>query len=246
MLTDIWTVMWKEWREVLRMGGRRRRALLRLIISIGALGVIWPWQLGPQFITGPVGVLLAAFTSAMYVAGVVPDSFAGERERHTLETLLASRLPDRAILFGKVTALITYGMGAAGIMLLFGWATVNAVHRADGILFYRPSAFAAAIAFSLVAAGFMGAIGVLVSLRAATVKQAQQVLSTLVLLLLFAPVIALPAIPPSWRDTALRSVQEWGVARAALVLGLGLVLVQGILYGIAAGRFKRARLIVEQ
>lgn len=246
MLTDIWTVMWKEWREVLRMGGRRRRALVRLIVSIGALGVIWPWQLGPQFITSPIGVLLAAFTSAMHVAGVVPDSFAGERERHTLETLLASRLPDRAILFGKVMALIAYGIGAAGIMLLFGWATVNAVHRADGILLYRASTFAAAVAFSLIAAGLMGAVGVLVSLRAATVKQAQQVLSTLVLLVLFAPVIALPAIPPSWRDTALRLLQEWGVARAAFILGVGLLIVQGMLYGIAAARFKRARLIVEQ
>jgi ABC-2 type transport system permease protein len=233
MLTDLWTVMWKEGREVLRMGGRRRRALVRLIIAIGALGVIWPWQLGPQFITTPIGVLLAAFTSAMHVAGVVPDSFAGERERHTLETLLASRLPDRAILFGKVLALIAYGVVAAGIMLLFGWATVNAVHRTDGILFY-------------IAAGMMGAVGVLVSLRAATVKQAQQVLSTLVLLLLFAPVIALPAIPPSWRDTALRLLQEWGVARAAFVLAAGLLFVQALLYAVVAARFKRSRLIMEQ
>jgi ABC-2 type transport system permease protein len=246
MLTDLWTVMWKEGREVLRMGGRRRRALVRLIIAIGALGVIWPWQLGPQFITTPIGVLLAAFTSAMHVAGVVPDSFAGERERHTLETLLASRLPDRAILFGKVLALIAYGVVAAGIMLLFGWATVNAVHRTDGILFYRASTLAAAVAFSIIAAGMMGAVGVLVSLRAATVKQAQQVLSTLVLLLLFAPVIALPAIPPSWRDTALRLLQEWGVARAAFVLAAGLLFVQALLYAVVAARFKRSRLIMEQ
>lgn len=246
MLTDIWTVMWKEWREVLRMGGRRRRAVVRLVISIGALGVIWPWQLGPQFITTPIGVLLAAFTSAMHVAGAVPDSFAGERERHTLETLLASRLPDRAILLGKVMALIAYGVGAAGIMLLFGWATVNAVHGHDGILLYTTWTFVAAAGFSIIAAGLMGAVGVLVSLRAATVKQAQQVLSTLVLLLLFAPIIALPAIPPSWRDTALRLLQEWGVAPAAFVFAVGLLLVQVGLYAIAAARFKRARLIVEQ
>ena len=238
--------MWKEWREVLRMGGRRRSALVRLFISVGALGVIWPWQLGAQFITTPLGVVLAAFTSAMHVAGVVPDSFAGERERHTLETLLASRLPDRAILFGKVMALIAYGVGTAGIMLLFGWATVNAVHRTDGILFYRASTFAAAVAFSIIAGGLMGAVGVLVSLRAATVKQAQQVLSTLVLLLLFAPIIALPAIPPSWRNTALRLLQEWGVARAAFVFAVALLLVQASLYAIAAARFKRSRLIVEQ
>lgn len=40
---------------------------------------------------------------------MVADSFAGERERHALETLLASRLSDRAILLGEAAALTSYG-----------------------------------------------------------------------------------------------------------------------------------------
>jgi ABC-type Na+ efflux pump permease subunit len=40
---------------------------------------------------------------------MITDSIAGERERQTLETLLASRLPDRAILLGKVAAITLLG-----------------------------------------------------------------------------------------------------------------------------------------
>jgi ABC-2 type transport system permease protein len=246
MHSDISTVVWKEWREVLRMGGSKRRAVLRLVFSIGLLGVLWPWQLGQQFVTSQLAVLLAAFTASMYVAGVVPDSFAGERERHTLETLLASRLPDRAILFGKIVALVTYGLGAAAVMLTFGWVTVNVVHRGDRILFYDVATLVSAILFSIIAAGLMGAVGVIVSLRAATVKQAQQVLTTAVLILLFLPIIALPTIPAEWQRTVASMIREWGAATIAAAVAALLVFVQVVLYAIASARVKRARLILEQ
>ena len=58
--------------------------------------MIWPWQIGTQFVTSQLSMVLASFTAMMYVAGSFPQPFAGERERNTLETLLASRLPDRA------------------------------------------------------------------------------------------------------------------------------------------------------
>ena len=37
---------------------------------------------------------------------MIADGIPGERERHTLETLLASRLSDRSILLGKVMAAV--------------------------------------------------------------------------------------------------------------------------------------------
>lgn len=230
----------------MRMGGRRRAAALRLVLSVGLVGIIWPWQLGSQFVTSQLAIVISAFTAAMYVAGVVPDSFAGERERHTLETLLASRLPDRAILLGKIAALVSYGLSASAIMLAFGWATVNLVHRDDHILFYSRSTVLAAIVFSILAAGLMGAAGVLVSLRAATVKQAQQVLTTAVLLVLFVPVILLPAIPPAWSMRVTMIVEQWGAVTLARAFALALLFIQLILYAFVAARFKRSRLIMEQ
>jgi ABC-2 type transport system permease protein len=246
MTSDIATIMWKEWRELLRMSGKRRGAMRRMIISVGLLGVIWPWQIGASFVLSASAALFAAFTAAMHTAGVVPDSFAGERERHTLETLLASRLPDRAILFGKVFALILYGLGTAAIMLAFAVVTVNVTHSEGHLMFYSPSTIMKALISSVVASGFVGAIGVLVSLRAATVKQAQQVLSTAVLLFLFLPVIALPALPPSWRVFGVHMVQKYGARTIFLAACAALITVQLILYAIVLARFKRARLIVEQ
>jgi ABC-2 type transport system permease protein len=246
MLNDIATMIWKEWRELLRMGGSRKRAVMRMLFSVGVLGVIWPWQLGVRFITTPLCVALSAITAAMYVAGIVPDSFAGERERHTLETLLASRLPDSSVLIGKICALMVYGLGASFVMLSFGWLTVNTVHGGDPILFYSMSKILAAIVFSILAAGLMGAAGVLVSLRASTVKQAQQVLTTSVLLLIFLPVIALPLVPPEWRDAAAKVLQRWGTPGAAAFLAVAVLLLQALLYAIVAARFKRSRLILDQ
>jgi ABC-2 type transport system permease protein len=246
MLNDIATMIWKEWRELLRLGGSRRRAIMRMLFSVGVLGVIWPWQLGERFITTPLCVLLSAITASMYVAGIVPDSFAGERERHTLETLLASRLPDSSILIGKICALIVYGLGASFVMLGIGWLTVNVVSQADGLLFYSVQNVVAAILFSILAAGLMGAAGVLVSLRASTVKQAQQVLTTAVLLLIFLPVIALPLIPPEWREAATKMLQRWGTPGIAAFLAVAVLVLQVLLYAIVAARFRRSRLILDQ
>src|SRR5687767_627257 len=112
-MDDVRTVAWKEWRELLRMSGTRRSAIARHIFSVGVISVLWPWQFGLSFLTTNLAVTLASLTAAIYVAGAAPDAFAGERERHTLETLLASRLPDRAILLGKIAALLEYGCAAA-------------------------------------------------------------------------------------------------------------------------------------
>lgn len=243
---DALTVAWKEWHELLRMGGTRKRALLRLVLSVGILGIIWPWQLGAQFVTGKLAILLAAISASMYVAGVVPDSFAGERERHTLETLLATRLPDRAILLGKVLALVSYGLVAAFVMMVFGWITVNVVHRTDGLLMYSVSTLAGAAVFSLLMAGSMGAVGVLVSLRSATVKQAQQILSTAVMILLFMPAIVFPMLPPESREYIGNMLQPGNAAGLAATLAGGLLLLQILLYLIVFARFKRSKLILEQ
>ena len=42
MLNDIATMIWKEWRELLRLGGSRRRAIMRMLFSVGVL-YLWSW-----------------------------------------------------------------------------------------------------------------------------------------------------------------------------------------------------------
>jgi ABC-2 type transport system permease protein len=107
LLYDSWIIAVKEWRE---WGGVRARiAWVVLIVLLAGWSISAPHLLG-GLDGGPlvVAILSAAFPLAL--AGImITDVLAGERERHTLETLLASRLPDRAIMLGKVIAVTVAG-----------------------------------------------------------------------------------------------------------------------------------------
>jgi ABC-2 type transport system permease protein len=179
----------------------------------------------------------------MYVSALVPDAFPGERERHTLETLLSSRLPDAAILLGKISALVTYSFAAALLMLAAGCITVNLKVR-TGLLLYRPGVLVTAIVFGALTAGLVAAFGTVISLRAATVKQAQQVLTTAIMLLLVAPAIVAEAWPSLWQ----RMVDAASGARSSdtrLLVGLALLLIllQVVLFAVAKHRFERGKLL---
>ncbi len=100
-MSDIWTMVWKEWRDALFPGGKVEP--LRPLVFIALLGIIWPLITGQSWLTVSTAmVLLTVFFPFFYILNYIGDAFAGERERHTLATLLASRISDRAILWGKV------------------------------------------------------------------------------------------------------------------------------------------------
>ena len=74
------------------------------------------------------------------ITAVIADSFAGERERHTLETLLASRLSDHSILFGKIAASMAYGWLISLSCILAGAITVNIVNWHGQIFIFHDAA----------------------------------------------------------------------------------------------------------
>jgi len=107
MLFDSWIVIAKEWREWCCV--RARSGWSMLILLIIAWSFVAPVLVG-GLATGPllIPVMWAALPLVL-VGAMMADSIAGERERQTLETLLASRLPERAILLGKVAAITLLG-----------------------------------------------------------------------------------------------------------------------------------------
>jgi ABC-2 type transport system permease protein len=185
-------------------------------------------------------------TAAMYVSALLPDSFPGERERHTLETMLASRLPDSAVLLGKIGAMVSYAFAAALLMLVSGWITVN-LKVSGRLLLYETDVLIAAVVFSFLTAGLVGAFGTLVSLRAATVKQAQQVLSSGLMLFLLAPAVIAEAWPALWeRMVAAFSTGADTDTQKLVTIAAAMVLVQTVLYAIAKRRFVREKLLSEE
>jgi ABC-2 type transport system permease protein len=250
MITDIMTIVWKEWQELVHqrgsMRGSMRGGLYGLLVFIGVFGIFFPLQFGMEMISSPLQLLIWGWVPFLLITTVIADSFAGERERHTLETLLASRLSDQAILFGKITAAIGYGWGLTLVSLLLGLITTNIANWQGQIIIYPPRILLGILGISLLISLFASGLGVLISLRASTVRQAQQTFS-IVFMLLFVPFFAIPYLPDSWKGRLL----EVGMAASSNLTGvifvamLILLLIDIGLMAAASARFKRARLILD-
>jgi ABC-2 type transport system permease protein len=245
MIADIAAVMWKEWRELFLVRGSVRSTLLTLILPLGIVSIFLPLQTGPTWVRSPLLLVAWAWLPLFLVVNVVADSFAGERERHTLETLLASRLPDRAILFGKVATAVAYAWGLTLLMLIVSLVAVNVAYGRDGLLLYAPELAIAAIGLSLCAAVLAAAAGVLVSLRAATARQAQQSVNIALMLFLFVPVFGVQLLPEEWRArlAGLFVGADPNVVLAIVVVAF--VVVDAALLSAGLARFQRARLILD-
>lgn len=245
MITDILTMMWKEAKELFTQRSGLRGGWIGLLVLIAVFGVMMPLQAGEEWLAAPTTILLWAWVPFILVNSVVADSFAGERERHTLETLLASRLSDRSILFGKICAAIGYGWGITLIGLLVALVTINFAHGEGELLLFPAQIGVAIVSLSFLVAWLAAGLGILVSLRAASVRQAQQTLS-LAFLFLFIPLFLVPLLPDSMRGTIIRFMSGLDIQVLGLILIALLLAVDLILLGTAMRLFNRSRLILTQ
>jgi ABC-2 type transport system permease protein len=244
MFRDMSTVIGKEIKEIFGQRGRFKGGRIGILVFLAVFGIFLPLQNGPDWIRSPLVMIYWAWIPFLLASGVVADSIAGERERHTLETLLASRLPDRAILAGKIGAAVLYGWGLTMICVLIGAVAVTAAHGKGRILFYPWPIAGGILVLTLLVALFGSSLGVLISLRAATVRQAQQVFSV-AFLILFVPIFALPMLPPS----AKAAVLGWAAKADATAIGIAVVaalaVADAVLIFVADARFRRSRLILD-
>lgn len=244
MTGDAYTMAWKEWKELLAPQGRFRGGAMNLLLLLGIFGIAMPWQFGRAWVESPMMLLYWGWVPLLLLSNVVVDAFAGERERHTLETLLATRLPDRAILFGKIGAAVAYALAIAAASLLLGVVTVNVLVRPERLLLYPPATLAGALAMNVLGAALIAGLGVLVSLRSASVRQAGQLMGIAVLVVGFAPVLGVRALSAYWRSHG-HAVTPADAALAGLA-GLGLfILLDTSLIAAAVLRFRRSRLLLD-
>ena len=124
---------------------------------------------------------------------------------------------------------------------------VNITHWEGQVLFYTPTLALANVVLSLLMAGLVAYLGVLISLRAATVQGAQQ---TLMAATLF-PLVFMQMIPllllnvvPDGRSLLKELVAAANPTQIILIIMTVLVVLDlGLLMAVMA-RFKRARLIL--
>lgn len=246
MITDIWTIARKEWLEMLTAQGSLRGGLTRLALMAAVFGILLPVQAGRAWLESPASLAAWVWVPLLLTGTMTADAFAGERERHTLETLLASRMPNRPIFLGKVLTAISYGWGIVLASIILGLVSVNVVHGGGQLLLYPPLILTAAILLGLLVSGLAASLGVLISLRAATVRQAQWTISLATMGIFVIPFGVAMGLPRLWPSAAASATAFLtGASPSLLLAGVLAVLaaIDGALLVAGLARFQRARLI---
>jgi ABC-2 type transport system permease protein len=242
MMADALTVALREWKELLWMGGALRGGKASILILLLVFGVYMPYQFGANWLTSPGMLLYWAWVPLMIVAGIVADSFAGERERHTLETLLASRLPDDAILAGKVLAAVGYTWVMVLAMLGIGIVTVKLTVASPPGVQIPWRLLVGAPLLALLGAVTAAGAGILVSLRAATVRQAAQSLNVAILAMVIVPAFAVGLLPVVWQARIGFWFSQVGPDRVLWIAVTAMLAGAAVLMAVARARFRRSKL----
>jgi ABC-2 type transport system permease protein len=248
-MTDILTVARKELREIVG-GGSGRKSLIREIFFVFLFGVFFPLSQSDAWRSGAVPTVFV-FMIPLFLAGpYVADTFAGERERKTLETLLATRLPDSSIYLGKILAVCTYAWAVTQLIVLASLLALNLAGGgvASGDWFVYPGpVWVGALAGSYASALLISGIGTFISLRAETVRAAHQAMMLPLFVLIFGGSFGIGAL---WRALPVEtqvSVAGWasGVSGMEAIVGIvtTLLLVDLFLLRLGVRRFRRAKLI---
>ena len=236
-MNDIWTMIWKETKDSLLQGGWS--ALIRPLLLIGILGIGFPWRLGLQWLAlTPLVMGIVLYVPFIVILSFVGDAIAGERERHTLETLLASRISDRAILLGKIIVTTGYAWGTALLGLLLGLVVANLSKGQGSWQFYTHiDLLLEALALSLLTSLLGASGGALISMRSATVRQAQQMLIVATLVLVAGGVVLIRFLPA-------QTISSFSISQIWLIAMAVLAVLDAILLGLSVVSFQRSRLIL--
>lgn len=243
MLTDTITVFQKEWKEAFHNRGIRGY-LFNWIIMALLIGVYMPITVGADWLKSPMLLLMWSWPPLQLVSGLVADTFAGEKERHTLETLLASRLPDLSIFSGKILTGMIYAGTLFPASLLIGAVTVNLAHPSStGIQFYNTGMFLQVLALHYLSLILVAIIGMLVSMKSNSVKSAYQKIAIVILVLALTPSLTIGLLSPNTRTQLTQLITQPQLGLGALIAALVMLIADVILFIICLSNFKRSQLL---
>ena len=192
MFAEIIAIMWKEWRQLLqRAGGNLSVFVLRMLFSLAIFTLIIPVTVKDGAIVDYSWNQIWITIPLIIVLGLISFSFAGERETHTLPTLLASPLSDRALVLGKMSLPVVYGSICPLIVSLCLLVRINIFNSHSDLILYSSESFISGILTSLLVAILIATLGVYTSMKAPTIRQAQTSLLLTTFIVIFLPAILL-------------------------------------------------------
>ncbi len=245
MIDDIKTVMWKEIKEIVAIQGTAWGSIFRFVLAFGLLSIFFPLWLGPSIIDQTTFLIFYICIPIFFGIVIVPDSFAGERERHTLETLLASRLSDRAILSGKLLVSVLYSFIMTLIFIALALVVLNIAYWDGKIIMYPVALLEFALMVALLLDTLFAAIGVLISLRAHTVRQGSETLFMVIFALAAIPIALYLILPNGLKNGLLNWLSTTDAAIVGLVVLAVLAVACLIALYLAMLSFRRSKLILE-
>jgi ABC-2 type transport system permease protein len=128
--------------------------------------------------------------------------------------------------------------------MLLSLVTVNLSAGKGELLMFPLSLGGGALVFSTLISGLAASLGVLVSLRAGSVRQAQQLMSAGMLVLLV-PFMLIQFLPQSFMLSVLNFVQHTDPVLVILLVALFLLVADIALILVGMRLFQRSRLILD-
>ena len=226
-----WLIACKDMKEAFG----RRALVLRIVVPVMLMPIAYGVATGYALRRAPataktagvvsgvvfVHAALVSLIGTLLGTAIAADAIAGEKERRSIEPLMAAPVTDREIFAGKVIAgFIPSMLGGYGAAILF-FATAHIVSGASPLLISATFRIAGLIlcAIPVVTAVFL-AIGVIVSARSSTVASATQV-SGLIGMPVFGGVIYLAFRATAWPLSWLLLILAAACALALLLLLFG-------------------------
>ncbi len=239
VLRDACAVFWKERRELLT-ARRWRPFSAHILLLVTLFGVVIPYSQGPYWVSESYPLAFHfLFVPLIATLPYVADTFAGERERKTIEPLLATRISERGIFLGKCWAVWLVAYLQVLAVVFTGWIVSNVYNYLElgsrSFFFYSAPASVLLLLGSASTVALSTGLGVLVSLRSETVRGAQQASGMLLLGLSLPVLFGLSRLAEPYGGFGWR-------AALGFTAGVGLAAYMALRVGIAA--FRRERLIL--
>ncbi|CAN5736720.1 hypothetical protein BH23CHL2_BH23CHL2_36470 [soil metagenome] len=239
MWGDVWTVIWRDLRMYRAQFDEPRRLALGVGASFAFLVAMELFFGIHEQIDRASPVLLIWVWCWLPLGSAVTlstDAVAGERERHTLESLLATRLPARAILIGKVLAVTVQSWISALALAAGALIALNLVTIWSGdLVIYPASVMVAGPLVSLLLTLLGTLVALVLSIDAETVRQAnfRILIATSLLPVLIIFPIALAVLVAVLALGILVQFTDFTVSRGSLSMSSGIISV-AYLFAISA------------
>ena len=173
-MNDLLTVARKELFDVFAERQSLRGVVIQTLTLVVLTGIAVPAMASGAGALPPGKVVsLYLFFPAVLAALIAADALAGERERKTLETLLATPLTDGAILFGKAFAAVAYASAVALVSVLASQITAI-LREFPAPLLAHPLLLGGVVVGAAGASFLTASIALMVSLWVPVVRSVQQ------------------------------------------------------------------------